>query len=187
MKKVLYLILSTVVLTFQDALCFADTINPDLQNSLKSPEASNLNGISIVFSLVFVVLLIYITGIIYQKLNVLGAKTVKEHIKKSNLNKAVVISTTAIGQNRNLHVVELNDKRYLIGSAQNSISLIKEIEIPQENITEKLKTDEKIKKKSENPIDEGINTLYGDSLKDSKEVDDDSDDDDVVNVYKKYL
>jgi len=81
-----------------------------------------------------VVCLIYITGIIYSKLNILGAKTVKKQLKNCDmhLNHAVILSTTQLGQNKNLHVIEVNNQRLLIGATLNSINLIKELEDVEE-------------------------------------------------------
>lgn len=83
------------------------------------------NLVSIIFSLIFVVLLIYATGIIYAKLNKLGLTTLKKQMgEHEGVN---VISTTNLGCNRTLHVVELDGKRMLIGASQNSIHLIKDL------------------------------------------------------------
>ena len=85
------------------------------------------NLISIVFSLLFVILLIYITGIIYAKLNKLGLNTLKKQIGDTNNYRATVVSTTPLGGNKTLHVVELDGKRMLIGASVNSIHLIKDL------------------------------------------------------------
>lgn len=124
--KYLYLNIAIFMMTAQKAFCLTDLLSSDLENSLKS-SSSEPNFISIIFALLFVVFLIYITGIIYQKLNLVGAKTVKEQLKNYDLTKAVVLSTTQLGQGKNLHVIELNTNRYLIGATSDSITLIKEL------------------------------------------------------------
>lgn len=85
------------------------------------------NLISIVFSLIFVVLLIYATGIIYAKLNKLGLSTLKRQMGENNKSHVSVVSTTALGNNKTLHVVELDGKRMLIGASSSSIHLIKDL------------------------------------------------------------
>lgn len=85
------------------------------------------NLVSIVFSLLFVVLLIYATGIIYAKLNKLGLNTLKKQMGEGNNSHVSVISTTPLGNNKSLHVVELDGKRMLIGASTNSIHLIKDL------------------------------------------------------------
>ena len=83
--------------------------------------------ISVVLSLVFVVLLIYITGILYTKLNKVGFKTFKRQQGDFSRLQVSVISTTQLGNNKTLHVVELDGKRMLIGASSGAIQLIKDL------------------------------------------------------------
>lgn len=92
------------------------------------------NLVSLFFSLLFVILLIYATGIIYTKLNKLGFSTLKRQMGDINKNQVSVVSTTALGSNKTLHVVELDGKRMLIGASQNSIHLIKDLGSCIENV-----------------------------------------------------
>ena len=85
------------------------------------------NIISIFFSLIFVILLIYATGIIYTKLNKFGINALKREIGDKANSHVSVISTTPLGSNKTLHVVELDGKRMLIGASTNSIHLIKDL------------------------------------------------------------
>lgn len=186
MKKFISLFFGFFIILAQSTCCLADTLSPDIQSSLKGATGGTANGFSVVFSLVFVLLLIYVTGIIYQKLNVLGAKTAKEQFKKNALHKAVVLSTTQIGQGRNLHVVELNGKHYLIGSAQNSINLLKELENEE---MQELTKETKISDKEE--IDNAIKILYDNPENKFEEItsnsDSDKKSDNGSDIYKKYL
>jgi flagellar biogenesis protein FliO len=176
MNKYLFLLPAIFMLTVQKAFCITET--PPLQTCLKT-HSNEPNFMTIVFALLFVVFLIYITGIIYSKLNIVGAKTVKEHLKNSELNRAMVVSTTQLGQNKNLHVVELNEKYYLIGATVNSINLIKELD------ANKSKSDETSSKVNDEEIDQAIKVLYGEDnekvveVKETKENESD--------IYKKYL
>ena len=131
MKHILY---SVLILFFNNSLSFASTdTGKELSSALKStshePSFSTL-----IFALCFVIFLIYITGIIYSKLNVLGANTIKKQIKDYDWNRAIVVSTTQLGQNKNLHVVKLNNKHYFIGATNDSITLLKELD-EKEDIT----------------------------------------------------
>jgi len=83
--------------------------------------------ISVVLSLVFVVLLIYLTGIVYAKLNKVGFKTLKKQQGELAKSQVSVISTTQLGNNKTLHVVELDGKRMLIGASSSAIQLIKDL------------------------------------------------------------
>lgn len=83
--------------------------------------------ISVVLSLVFVILLIYITGIIYAKLNKVGFRTLKKQQGSFAKSQVSVVSTTQLGNNKTLHVVELDGKRMLIGASSGAIQLIKDL------------------------------------------------------------
>lgn len=136
---------------FSTMLCYASEkfeVLPDLPDPLayavQPAEASTVSGspdtalaaaqsighepsiISVVMSLVFVILLIYVTGIIYAKLNRFGFRTLKQTGDFSR-SKVSVISTTPLGNNKTLHVVELDGKRMLIGASSASIHLIKDL------------------------------------------------------------
>ena len=91
------------------------------------PVGQEPNFISMLFSLIFVILLIYATGILYTKLNKLGLKTMKKQLGDNTASHISVLSTTLLGANKSLHVVELDGKRMLIGAAANSIHLIKDL------------------------------------------------------------
>lgn len=83
--------------------------------------------ISVVLSLLFVILLIYITGIIYAKLNKVGYATLKRQQGELAKSQVSVVSTTQLGNNKTLHVVELDGKRMLIGASSSAIQLIKDL------------------------------------------------------------
>lgn len=100
-----------------------DTVNTVATQSV----GQEPNFISMIFSLVFVILLIYATGILYTKLNKFGVKALKRQVGDNSDSQVAVISTTPLGANKTLHVVELGGKRMLIGASANSIHLIKDL------------------------------------------------------------
>lgn len=106
---------------------FADSVTENINSSLKS-SSYEPNYFSILLSLVFVIFLIYVTGILYTKLNKVGVKTVRNELKESSDIKPVVLSTTPIGHDKSLQVIEINGEKLLIGVSQNSVSLIKTLE-----------------------------------------------------------
>lgn len=126
MNKYLYLLSGILMISSQKAFCITESISPELEQSLKV-HSNEPSVMMIIFALVIVISLIYVTGLIYSKLNIVGAKTVQEHLKNYDLSKVVVLSTTQLGQGKNLHVIEINNKRFLIGATPNSINLIKEL------------------------------------------------------------
>lgn len=83
--------------------------------------------ISVVLSLLFVIVLIYLTGIIYAKLNKVGVKALKRQQGDYARSQVSVVSTTQLGNNKTLHVVELDGKRMLIGASSTAIQLIKDL------------------------------------------------------------
>ena len=83
--------------------------------------------ISVVLSLAFVVLLIYVTGILYTKLNKAGFKALKTQQGDLAKSQVAVLSTTQLGGSKTLHVVELDGKRMLIGASSSAIQLIKDL------------------------------------------------------------
>ncbi len=148
MKKVLGIILG-VYLGLVAQVCYAADkfdILPDLPEPLASaaqassvttvdtanaittqPVGQEPNFVSMILSLVFVILLIYATGILYTKLNKFGLKTMKRQMGDNSASRVSVLSTTPLGANKSLHVVELDGKRMLIGASVNSIHLIKDL------------------------------------------------------------
>jgi len=172
MSKYLFLIVAIFMLSAQRALCEIQVASPEIEHCLKNNTHEPGFG-TIVFALIVVISLIYITGLIYSKLNIVGAKTVQEQLKNYDLSKVVVISTTQLGQGKNLHVIELNSQRYLIGATVNSINLIKELgEVKKE-----------VKKPSKNVVEEPINIPYGAEEKPESGAESAEE----FDVHKKYL
>lgn len=202
MKKYLYWNIAILLITAQKAFCITDSLSSDLEQSLKvNPVEPNF--MSIIFALLFVIFLIYITGIIYSKLNLVGAKALKEQLKNYDLSKAIVLSTTQLGQGKNLHVIELNKSRYLIGATTDSITLIKELgpskeesqeeiiaetELPIEESTAEIEPDvivePEIEEVPEADIDKAIRMLYN---KNQEEELIEEPEEDEFDVHKKYL
>lgn len=145
MKKYLFAIFAIIFLGTNKAFCVPESVSPELEQSLKTSH-SEPGIMAVLFALLVVIFLIYVTGLIYSKLNIAGAKAFQQQLKDFELYRAVVISTTQLGQNKNLHVIELNKKRYLIGAGQDSITLLKELE------SEEAPTEEQTSK-SEEQID----------------------------------
>lgn len=151
MNKIYFYILG-VLCWVNSSICYAMDkfeILPDLPEALsyavQPASASTVSGaaatsvldsqsighepsiISVVFSLLIVVLLIYLTGIIYSKLNNVGYKTMKRQQNDLSKTHVSVLSTTQLGNNKTLHVVELDGKRMLIGASTGAMQLIKDL------------------------------------------------------------
>ena len=82
------------------------------------------NWFGLLFGLLIVIALIYFTGFIYQKM-------IRVNLSNRKLDdiRADIISTTSLGQGRNLHIVKVGDKTMLIGATQNVIAHISDIKV----------------------------------------------------------
>lgn len=152
MNKIFLYIMGVLSCLRAQVACAADMFEvlPDLPDPLAyavqpavaatvsgSADASNIVGaqsighepsiISVIFSLAIVILLIYLTGILYAKLNKVGFKTLKKQQGEIAKSQVSVVSTTQLGNNKTLHVVELDGKRMLIGASSSAIQLIKDL------------------------------------------------------------
>ena len=124
-----------------DPLAYA--VQPAVASAVSgAADASNIVGsqsighepslISVFLSLAFVVLLIYLTGILYAKLTKAGFKAMKKQQGDLAKYQVSVVSTTQLGNNKTLHVVELDGKKMLIGASSSAIQLIKDLGSCQE-------------------------------------------------------
>ena len=144
MKKNLMLVI-TLLMTAQICFCATEAVSEDLQQALKVHSSNEPGIFSILMALIFVTCLIYVTGLIYSKLNIMSAKTVKNQLKNHDMRGVVVLSTTQLGQGKNLHVIEIDNTRLLIGVTPSSISLIKELDDENEIEDESKPKEDKIK------------------------------------------
>ena len=121
MKKILFClsIISTAALANSELYQGSEEIKEVLKqnNSMYEP-----NYFSLFLGLFFVIGLVYLTGIVYQKLT-----KVKLSQQENELNKIQIVSTTSLGQNKALHVIKINDEYSLIGATQNNITFLKDI------------------------------------------------------------
>ena len=121
MKKILFCLsmISTAALANSELYQGSEEIKEVLKqnNSMYEP-----NYFSLFLGLFFVIGLVYLTGIVYQKLT-----KVKLSQQENELNKIQIVSTTSLGQNKALHVIKINDEYSLIGATQNNISFLKDI------------------------------------------------------------
>lgn len=110
-----------------NSVVFAQATSEEIKEVL-SKNTYEPNYFSMILGLFVVVGLIYLTGYLYQKLIKIDIKP-----KDAYLNKAQIISTTSLGQGRNLHVIKIGQEACLIGSTQNNITYIKDIKLASDN------------------------------------------------------
>lgn len=165
---------------FNASQAFANiSIPANMKQTLKAT-ADTPSLFNLVASLLIVIIMIYIVGWIYMKLSHINAKQLFKQ-QDLPLNKPKLISGITLGQNRNLHVVELNNKYLVLGVTPNSINLIKEFdknEISDTNsIIEKTIIEKNINELNDKEI---VNELFStnENKAETKELED---------ICKKYL
>ena len=130
MKKNFIKVFSIIFVNFM--ISTAAFASSDLGNGLKTSLKQSTyepGYFSIVVSLIFVIALIYVTGIVYTKLNKISVKTVRKELHNDSDVKPVILSTTPVGHDKNLQVIEIAGQKLLIGVSNNSINLIKELSV----------------------------------------------------------
>lgn len=86
------------------------------------------NYFTLIFGLIIVICLIYFTGYFYQKLIGVNSKLNKNANGDDDFNKVKIISTTPLGQGKNIFVVEIKNKHLILGATENQINLLKEFD-----------------------------------------------------------
>ena len=86
------------------------------------------NYFTLIFGLIIVICLIYFTGYFYQKLIGVNSKSNKNANGDDDFNKVKIISTTPLGQGKNIFVVEIKNKHLVLGATENQINLLKEFD-----------------------------------------------------------
>ena len=142
MKKILWLFVFYLV---SAQSVFADSLTSNIKYALK--HSTDGSYFSVVIALGIVILLIYVTGIIYAKLNVVGYNTMKKQYLDLNDSKVLVLSNTVVGKDKSLLVVELSGKKMLLGVTEKSITLIKDLD---ENLNASENKDVKVFPKNSN-------------------------------------
>lgn len=181
MKKFLIYMIATLM---SSQCCFSLTSIEDILNQHSSHETSIF---SVIGALVFVIALIYITGIIYSKLNVLNSSLAKKTKKSEKEDKVIVLSSTPLGNNKSLSVVEVNGKKMLIGITQTTVTVLKdlgEVRYSNDEFNFEPEIIEEDEDKEINETKAGLDEIFS-----SKDViiNDNDDEDDDFGLYKKYL
>ena len=97
--------------------------------NLNSKTEKEPNFLSEFLSLLFVILLIPVFFLFINKLRKVDpANLLNGKFKFNETNKFNLLSTTSLGQGKNLHLVEINGKKLVIGSTSSNISLLAELD-----------------------------------------------------------
>lgn len=182
MKKLLnYMII--FLLTQQT--CFGYSVD-DLLNPQATHETSFF---TVIGALAFVIALIFLTGFIYTKLNVVGSTLAKKTRQNDLEDKVLVLSSTHLNNNQTLHVVEVNGKKMLLGATQSSVTVLKDLgEVKENKIVNDFSFEPEITEPKQQPEEEKqpIDEIFDrENVKEDlkSKVDDEED----FGLYKKYL
>ncbi|MBQ8634972.1 FliO/MopB family protein [bacterium] len=129
------MIKNIATLLLLNSIVFAQATEEEVKSILNN-NVYEPNYFSMILGLFVVVAMIYATGFIYQKMAKFNTLS-----KDVYINRAQVISTTSLGQGRNLHVVKIGNTACLLGSTQNNITYIKDVEIVEADEKESVKND----------------------------------------------
>lgn len=126
MKKIF---LSLFVLFGAVNSSFAVEIPEMMKNTMAQDPIGLPSLIHLVVSMALVIGLIYVTGWIYAKLNIVNRQKLNKLTKEEGENsKFTVLQTMPLGQQRHLYSIEMNGKILLVGSTPSRINLLKEFD-----------------------------------------------------------
>lgn len=136
--------------------------------SKETPKPPSLS--KIFFSLTIVILLIYVVAWIYSKIKGVNPNMVLTgKLHQKNWDTFNILSTASLGQGKNIHLIEINEKKIVIGSTLNNINLLTELSpVPQElHRNENAQTDKIAEEENVNKYNQALNCyreLYKDYL-----------------------
>ena len=122
---------------FLSVLVFALTISmaysvelPDVMKQTMAQDPISMSGLlNLVVSMIVVIALIYATGWIYTKLNVINRDKLKKIASQTvDSHRFTVLQSMSLGQQRHIYTIEMDGKILLIGSTPSHINLIKEFD-----------------------------------------------------------
>ena len=132
---------------------------PDAMKQTMAQEVSGMPSLlNLVVSMILVIAMIYLTGWIYNKLNIVNKNKLKSLANNdTDLKKFTVIQSMPLGQQRYIYTVEMAGKILLVGSTPSHINLLKEFsenDFVVQNTISNQKTDVSNEKENSVNIDE---------------------------------
>ena len=126
MKKVFLLL---PLLLINKNMSYAVEIPSVMQQSMAQDPIGMSGILNLVISMVVVIALIYATGWIYTKLNLINKDKLKKLTSaQTDKERFTVLQSMPLGQQRHLYSIEMNGKILLVGSTPSHINLIKEFD-----------------------------------------------------------
>ncbi len=103
---------------------------PSVMKQTMAQDPISMSGLlNLVISMIIVIALIYATGWIYTKLNLVNRDKLKKIAEQNaDVHRFNVLQSMPLGQQRYLYSIEMNGKVLLVGSTPSHINLIKEFD-----------------------------------------------------------
>ena len=108
---------------FASSCAFAQNKESELLSETIVSKNIEPNYFGMLLGLFLVIGLVYLTAFVYQKM-----LKIKFTDSNTKTQAPKVVATTPLGQNKNLHVVKINEEYILVGATQNSITYIKDLD-----------------------------------------------------------
>lgn len=137
MNNIKHILITSFCYIISMSNALAVEIPEEMKASMANRAIATPDALHLVVSMILVIGMIYFTGWIYSKLNILNRNKLKK-LSKSDLNKHhfTVLQSMPLGQQRNIYSIEMGGKVLLIGATQSQINLLKEFD-SEEDIPEK--------------------------------------------------
>ena len=150
-------LLAVILITINSANAAIEI--PDAMKQTMAQEVSGMPSLlNLVVSMILVIAMIYLTGWIYNKLNIVNKNKLKSLTNNdTDLKKFTVIQSMPLGQQRYIYTVEMAGKILLVGSTPSHINLLKEFsenDFVMQNTISNQKTDVSNEKENSVNIDE---------------------------------
>ncbi len=155
MKRKLFALFLSFVCTVN--IAFAVEI-PESMRETMSKDYGLPGLLHLIVAMAFVIALIYITGWIYAKLNIINRNRIGKIAQKENLSSHfTVLQSMPLGQQRYIYSIEMNDKILLIGSTPSHINLLKEFD--KEKVSTVTQNDYDLNNISEETSEKNVSTI----------------------------
>jgi flagellar biogenesis protein FliO len=110
---------------------YIETLNQSLNKTQVPKPLNNAHPDYVVrpmLSLMIVIVLIFLCAVVYNKLRGINPNALLSgKLQGMDINKFKVLASSSLGQGKLIHLVEINGKQLVVGSTNNSINLLTEI------------------------------------------------------------
>lgn len=142
---------------------------PHVMKQTMSHDAGMPSLLNLVASMMVVIGLIYLTGWVYSKLNIINREKLnKIGSGKEDNFRFTVLQSMPLGQHRHLYSIKMNGKVLLIGSTPSHVNVLKEFDASIEQVSDKSEAAKMVDEIKEKDI-----------VSDSRTID-------IDELYKKY-